>query len=306
MSALVEQRPEITSFIRTWEDKPKKQVFEELASYSLETKGIPDPYYFLIDNDGDLFSPSHRAKVKNFIIRETRIGELEAQAFDAITSWSKNNISGAIAWISPPYPGIYPTSKIIISNIEGKNGRKRLYNRAILLDFDEAECLKFAQNLSEMSKNRPLLSRLDEVRATPLILDTDSRSWIYILEELIDDPNLWESIRRGEDKKAKEEALIQARLVYQGLFGATTSATEAKIMLFEMLGDKPGSCPVLFNTTKGTAFQIFSENSLVVGGLLKSKDPDFCRNCPVCGEEINCIVRVGQSCPSCKTVKRCG
>ena len=301
----VQERSEIASFIHTWSNKAKEQVVAELASYSLETKGIPDPYRFLIDQDGDLFSPSARTKVRNSIISETRIGRLEAQAFDAISIWFRENSLGTIAWISPPHPDIYPTSKIIISSIEEKNGRKRLYNRAILFDFNEAECLEIAQNLSEMSKERPLLSHLDEVRATPLILDTDSKSWLYILEELIDDPNLWESIRRGEDKKAKEEALIQARLVHRSLFGATASVTEAKIMLFEMLGDKPSSCPVLFNTARGTAFQIFSENSLVVGGLSQSKDPDFCKNCPVCGEAINCIVRKGEQCPKCPAIRKC-
>lgn len=266
MSALVE-RLEITPFINTWKDKPQEQVVEELASLSLETKRIPDPYYFLMDQDGDLFSPSAHTKVKNSIISETRIGRLEAQAFDSISAWFKANDLGTMAWISPP-ADVYPVSKIIISSIEKRNDRKRLFNRSVLFEWDEKECLKFAQNLSEMSQNRPLLTHLDQVRSTPLILDRDSRFWMYILQELIDDPKLWESIRTGEDQLAKQEALVQAQSVYRDLFRVkhwlVDGFKEAETKILQMLGTKPSSCPVLL---KSTAFQIFSQNSLTLGSV---------------------------------------
>lgn len=276
MSVLLE-RPEITPFIAVWKGKPQEQVVEELASYSLETQSIPDPYYFLMDKDGDLFSPSAQTKVRNSIIRETKIGRLEAQAFDAISAWFKANTLGTIAWISPPSPGIYPISKVIISNIEQEGGRKRLYNRAILFDFNEEESLEFAQNLSRISQNKPLLSHLDGVRSTPLILDTDSKFWMYILQELIDDPKLWQSIRTGEDQLAKQKALIQAKSVYRELFSVEHHLVDKLV-----LGTKPTSCPVLL---KGTAFQLFSENSLSLGTINLSGSDQYGSlefECPKC------------------------
>lgn len=294
--------PEIDCFIsRT--GKPLGQAAQELASFIQETHGRPDPYHFSVV-DGKLLSLTAHCQIKDAVADKTGpLGRLEYQAVLAIEQWAASSDEGSIVWVSPPYPGIYPTSKIIVSQIEHQEGIKRLFNRAIILDLDEKECLGFAQNLAQLSQNRPLLSHLDQVRATPLILNTRGNSWMYILQELIDDPALWQSIRTGEDKAAKEKALAQARAVYQSLTDKSLSLEDARRQILGMLGAGSGSCPVVF---KSTAFQVFSGSSLLTGGGGTTKDSDFCRNCPICGAEINCIVRVGQSCPSCKTVKRCG
>lgn len=294
----VETRPEITSYIYNWAGKPKEQVAEELASYALETRRIPDPYYFTVDGDGDLFHPQAKAKVKNFVLRDTSAGELEGRAFDAISSWFRQNEFGAIVWVSPPYPGIYPISKVIISEIERGGSEKRLYNRAILLDFDQAGCLKFAQDLAAFSKNHPLFRSLDQVRATPLVLNTQGRSWIYILEELIVDPILWRGIREGKDKRTKEEALMQARMVHQSLFRDTAGPSDGQKMMLEMLGEKMGSCPVVF---KKTATWIFSGNSTILGtsASLESSGDYHLGSCVVC-KKGNVLVGGCEICTSCE------
>lgn len=295
---IVETRPEITSFINNWVGKPKQQVVEELASYSLETKRIPDPYCFTADDDGDLFHPQAKAKVKNFILRDSFVGELEGRAFDAISRWFRQEDCGAIVWVSPPYPGIYPTSKVIVSEIERESSGKRLHNRAILLDFDADRCLKFARDLAAFSKNHPLFQSLDQVRATPLALNTQGRSWIYILEELIDDPILWKGLREGKDKEAKEEALIQARIVHQSLFRDTPGLSDGQRMMLEMLGGRPGSCPVLF---KKTAFRLLGENSTILGtstSLESSGDYHF-GSCVIC-KKGNVWVGGCDICTSCE------
>lgn len=300
------ERPEITPFLNTWKGKAQEQVAEELASYSLETKRIPDPYHFLISPNRELLSPTAHCRVRDVVQRTHPVGELEYQALSAIEQWAKENNEGAIAWVSPPYPGIYPTSKVIISEIELQGRTKKLFNRALILDFDEKKCLKFAQDLSNFSLNRPLLSHLDEVRASPLILNTKGRSWICILQELIVDPALWQKVRDGEDQKAKEEALVEARIVYQGLIDKNLPLEDARRRILGMLGTGSASCPILL---QGSAFQIFSEKSLILGtssplerdnrGSLYFKCPHGCgrinkrvkdgpllTNCQGCGKEI--------------------
>lgn len=262
MSINTLERPEINSFISTWRVKGQAQVAEELASYSLETKRIPDPYHFLVSADGELWSPTAQCRVRDVVLRTPPVGELEDQALTAIEQWVRVNNKGVIAWVSPPYPGIYPTSKVIISEIELEGGIKKLFNRALILDFDEAECLKFAQDLSNFSQNRPLLSSLNDVRATPLILNTRGKSWIYILQELILDPVLWQMVRTGEDKIAKQEALAQARVVYERLSDKNMPLEDARRGISAMLGVESGSCPILL---QGTAFGVFSEYSLILG-----------------------------------------
>ena len=308
MPTLVE-RPEISSFITAWQSKPKEQVIEELASLSLETKRIPDPYHFLITRDGELFSPSAQCRIKDVVEDKTGpLGSLEYQAVCSIEEWAASSNEGAIAWVSPPHPGVYPASKIIISEIEHTKGNKKLFNRAIILDFGERKCLEFAQNLAQFSQNRPLLSQPDQIRSTPFILNTQGKSWINILEQLIDDPALWNGVRKGEDQRAKKEALREATRVQKDLFIASEQymfpSDETQMAVLQILGPKPGSCPIRFARRK-TAFRTFSENARTFGGSI-SKDPDYCQNCPVCGGEIACVVRVGGSCPKCGAVKRCG
>lgn len=298
----VETRPEITPFIQNWRaDKPKQQVVEELASYSLETKGTPDFYYFTADEEGDLFHPQAQTKVRNFIRRDSWVGELEGRAFDALSKWFRQNDTGVIAWVSPPNPGVYPISKIIVSEIERVADQKRLSNRAILFDFDQPRCLKLAQDLAAFSKNHPLFQHPDQVRSTPLILNTQGRSWIYILQELIVDPILWQGIRSGQDRVAKGEALRQARSVYQSLFGATTRPLEAQELLLEMLGDRVVSCPpVVF---KKTAFRLFGENSTILGtsASLESSGDYHLGSCVIC-KRGNVLIGGCDICTSCEEI----
>lgn len=300
------ERPEIIPFLKIWRNKPPEQaeqVAEEMASYSLETNGTPDPYYFLISPTGELLSPTTHRRVKDVVCRSHPVGELEYQFLLSIEPWVKDTDERVIVWVSPPFPGLYPTSKVIISEIQQQDNEKILFNRALVLDFGERKCWDLARDLARFSQNQPLFSHLDQVRATPFILNTQGRSWTYILEELIDDPILWESIRNGEDQRAKKEAVRQARMVQKDLFAVSRPSDEVPVAFLQMLGTKGASCPV--NMQKGTAFQIFSESAITFVGSI-SKDPDFCRVCPVCQREINCIVRVGGSCPACGTVKRCG
>lgn len=277
-------RPEIDSFTRAWRGKGREQVAEELASYSLETKRIPDPYYFLVNANGELMSPSAHCRIRDVVQRTQPVGELEYQALLRIEQWAGNNTEGVIAWVSPPHPGIYPTSKVIVSEIQMEGAVKKLFNRAIILDYDEKKCFEFAQRLANYSQDRPLLSHLDEIRATPFVLNARGMSWIHIFEELIDDPVLWQEVREGKDKKAKQEALVQAGIVYQGMINKSLPPKDARMMITIMLGSRSGSCPVVF---KGTAFQSFLGASSVLGisGSLESDQYGSLEfECPKCNK----------------------
>lgn len=264
---------------------------EELASRIQETHRYPDPYYFLIDQDGDLFSPSHNLKVIDIINTDYEVGQLEREAFVAISSWSRRETKGAVAWISPPNP--YPVSKVIVSEIEFVNGIKRLFNRALVLDIDGRECLELGRNLARFSLNQPFLTSSEDLRATPIILDT-TRDWINILAEFITDTSQIEAIRTGRDIITKKAALAQAGVYYSADLGSRP------MMMREMLGDRAESCP------PQTAFQVFSGNALSIGtGSLLMKDKDYCIRCGACGQEIRCVVRRGQKCPKCPAVRKC-
>lgn len=254
------------------------QAAEEHASRVLETHRITDPYYFLIDQEGDLFSPSAHIKVKRKIDTSTSVGILEAQACQAISDWAAGAESGAIAWLSPPGP--YPVSKVIISEINHREGVKRVLNRAIVLDIDTRECLDLGRRLSGYSMNRPFLAHSEQLRATPLIMDTTNKTWLEIMEEVMPNTILWNSVKKGEDMLAKQEALAQAEAI---LFGRSSSLNvssyEVDRKLQLMLGDKPESCPPKVSASGGqTAFQIFSSHSFESDSKGSLTFP-----CPACG-----------------------
>lgn len=285
----------------------REQFVEELASRSHETRRIPDPYYYLISSNGELVSPTAHCPIKSTINNKTsHPGQLEYQAVLATEQWAANSSEGAIVWISPPDP--YPVAKIIVSEIIHEDGVKKLFNRAILFDFDKEACMKLAWNLTSFSRNKPVFTDIDQIRATPLFLDTKGKSWVDTLGRLIDDPALWIMIRDGEDRILKEETLRQAAIVQKQWFAVPglSYSDEAKAAVMQMLGPHPESCPPGSNVQNRTALQVFSENSLTYVGSSISKDPDFCKKCPVCRKVINCVVRIGGSCPECGAVKKCG
>lgn len=235
------------------------QVVHEIASCLQESDHEIDYYHFIEDEDGDLYSPTAKCKIKNVIYRNNYIGEVEGQAFDEINRWFNKNRQGAVAWISPMHPVYYPLdSKIIVSEIGYYQGSKTLTNRAIILDMDGPECLEMALALAERSMNRPYLESVQAVRSTPLFFNPDY--WVDIMSEIIDQPVLWRKVRTGQDIRQQAKALQQAQKVYRG---------EIVIPVGSL------SCPVNFGLSTG--FRTFFDNSL----LLENTFP-----CPKCERGI--------------------
>lgn len=287
------EHSEFNSFVSS-ANVPQRDFEQAFASLIMETRRVPDPYHFGIDTYGNLLSSAGR-RVRNIISREGYIGRVEGQAFDAIESWvkdykDKDQVSEEMMWVSPPYPGIYPDMKIIISSLENTDQGQALFNKAIIFDFDEAQSLRFTQALAQFSYNYPLRASLEDIRATPLILNSEEPSWLSVVQKLVSDKALWEYIETGKYFEIKEEALREANMFYRGRFSNNPNEIrEARKMAMLALGTRASSCPVTF---RGTAFEIFSGNSLLV------RYPDF--PCP--NERCGKLIPSGQGltkCPHC-------
>lgn len=284
---MFERQQELAEFKKTWQGKPRPQVIEEIASYSHETRRLPDPYTFVILASGELYSPEAKCSIKSIVKRDTRIGELEYLALCDIESWAKDRHSGVIVWISPPEGEIYPTSKLIISEIERSRDKKTLFNRAILLDLNSQDCLRLAQNLGRFQ-----FTSVEDVRRNPVPIETKGMHWTYILGEFINEPKIWEMVRRGEDKKAKQETLVVSKEVYSALMHSPTDVSD---IFSDIFGAYSTSCPPILRRPRTAFDYIFSIS------LLLSSDRYFCKKCPVCLTEINCVIKPGEKCP----VQRC-
>lgn len=306
----ISRHPETAAFVEVWNTKPldhKPQVVEEIASWVAETQGIPDLYYFQADRDGDIYSPAAKRKVSEAILREGYIGSVEGQTFDRLNEWFKRNEQGVAVWISPIYKGVYPDLKIVISEIEKRGSEKLLSNRAIIFDYNEQQGLNFAKALAQFSLNKPTFTTNEQVRSTPVILDTSDAHWTDILQNLTGCSEIWEMIRREDDKKAKASMLANADVWYEKQFGSdrwvANKPNLANNILLSMLGTRPTSCPELLKRGRVdslgnlTPFQFFFESST----LLK-KYPDF--PCP--NESCDQIIESGkgiEECPKCHAKK---
>lgn len=266
---MIERQQELQTYVNQWALKAKKQVVEELSSYSLESKRITDPYSFIITPNGELLSPSANCLVKSVVQRDTKVGELEYQALCKVEEWAKQAAEGIIVWISPPYPGEYPVSKIIVSELEHKGSLKLLFNRAILLDISSEDCIRLANNLSAYARVQHRFYSSEDVRGQAVPILSKGIHWSYILGEFIDLPEVWSGIRTGLDKRAKNEALRAATEVYTELFSLSNIV---RIQSTGLLGPYPVSCPPKLE--RSTAFAYLFKNS-----LLLNKDYFNCTNC---------------------------
>ena len=159
---------------------------------------------------------------------------------------------------------------------------KRLSTRAIVLDYDEEKCLKLARDLAVFSQDHPLFQSINQVRSTPIALNTRGRGWLYILEEVVIEPVLWKMVKEGLDKKAKQEAVEYAGEVYQRLFRGPIEALEGQRMMASMFGEKQASCPLI---SRNNVSQVLFGSSLLLGGNSLESDQygslEFkCPKCP--------------------------
>lgn len=279
-------------FISSWKEKPKAQVVPELATFHQESHRNIDVYSFILKNR-KLYSPTARCFIRNIIVVNNSVGLLEMRAFDEIERWFAENENGVMVWISPQHPIFYPNdSKIVISEIYRQNNEKRLRNRAIILDYDQREALKFAQALAERSINKPFLESINSVRLTPLMLAADG--WVDIMKEAIIDPVLWQKIETGHDLVEQEDVLKQSEIVYQHLFQKSMDNSIVK----GFLGGGRGSCPVRMGKGGLSPFEAFSGASGASEVCSKIK-------CPDCGWEPDSdqekLLERGElrSCPDC-------
>lgn len=282
---MIERTRQLQTYINQWALKSKRQVVEELSSYSLESKRTTDSYSFIVTQDGELLSPSADCLVKNVIKKDAKLGQIEYQALCKVEEWAKQTAEGTIVWISPLYPGEYPVSKIIVSELEYKGSIKLLFNRAILLNISSEDCIRLANNLSAYAGVQQRFYSSEDVRGQAIPIPSKDIHWSYVLGEFIDLPQVWSDIRAGMDTKAKNEALRAATEVYPKLF---SSSNIVRIQSTGLLGPYPVSCPP--KSERPTAFVYFFKNSL----LLNTEYFD----CPKCDKKIESGKGI-TTCPHC-------
>ncbi len=220
------------------------QIVQEAASYTQETRRIPDPYFFYFDEiQRKLTPPGSSVPIENFIRKSTYIDILEAEAFEKIQNMVGEHQSGLIIWLSPP-TNVYhdsKTTKIIIGEIQTEidnsavtSPTKMILNRAIILNWSLTESIQFARELTgnyysecQLRKtpfykpanesqivNRLLLSRTDQMKMIESGYDIETKS-----ESLAKIDSLGNTINVYRNDTSAFEERLYAAIKSKGLVG---------------------------------------------------------------------------------------
>lgn len=245
---------DLLAYRASWKNKPRPQVVEEILSFAMETRRVPDTYFLEINPQGKLVDPAAGELVESSILKEPNPYDKEYLGFRYIENWAAENGSGFIVWVSPPYPRLYPVSKIIVSEIEKDREGKRLLNRAIVLDIDAEECLKLAKEFCIYSSINQDIGNPEDLRPQPITLDLLNKDeWQLISTHLLKNLKTWEAVKLGQDIKIKEQARPKAEAIYSKLFENSNYRywlPEERRDLLSIFGDRSGSCSPA-NTPQG-------------------------------------------------------
>lgn len=161
-----------TEFIHSWRFQDPKRVQAEILSFANETHREDDNYYFRV-LDSDLIDPVSGRSIFEFIDQSSQLGKTEYNLARELSVWANEADSGIAYWISPEYPGKYPCSKAIFSQISYTlDGSKVLQNTTILFNASADKCVdlsgidvtpgKLRQTLFKGNEDNPLVYELIE------------------------------------------------------------------------------------------------------------------------------------------------
>lgn len=272
-------------FIQQTLTNPRGQLTEEVASSIHETNRVPDPYIYLVRNHR-LVTPTGLI-IGNKVEKESYLGQIEYAAFKEIERWADINNSGTVIWFSPPYPGVCPVSKIIISELSTDNNTKILFNRAVVLDINGQTLMELANKLST---EEGLIPDSETLRACPFFPTAEEFiNWFELLKlysKLIEnDEDIIFKFRTLQRLSEETFAIAGPNTLYADLY---QKADESGL-----IGHLPGSCP---STTGFTSFEQMLSNSLKIneGHTLDCV-------CPHCKQRVKASISNGKiHCPNCQ------
>lgn len=260
-------------------DVGNPQSIREWASFSLESRKLPDTYSFNI-LDGQLINPLNGRPVRDAIRVNTFVDRLEMKAFDKIESWACQTDKGISFWLSPPHPERSIQGKIIVSQVK----EEQIINRSILFDTNMSGIINIANGLSEeYADTKDIFFDLDQVRAEPILCSKKIalEDWVFTLEQLITEQNQWEMIKTGEDLREVDRTIYVAKMYGKSQSGVSYISTES------LIGSNEISCP------PGSPSGVFGKNSI---------EGKFVKKCGKCGAVIQKVIFKGYTCESCSGV----
>lgn len=291
----------IEEFVPGWRSTPDQLRTAGIISVFKETHRLVDnwPYY---SDGGGIFVWSgnegqERSKVyiKDVISKEGYPESIEADVLAQLENWISKTDEGSAIWVSPPYPGKYPCSKIIIHQVAYEPGtlEKVILNSAILFDASEADTLGLLHRLFPQTKD---IRNLEELRSIIIFPGSDF-DLNFLLQEI---SCLDENVLRARQQITQEDLIAGANYIS----GLISSDTNARLVAYEMrrlglLGRFPISCPSLgislpFSEFIGGVFSIEDQYGSLqfacpkCGGINTRPFGNLISNCQHCHADVRC------------------
>lgn len=272
----------VVEFIPSWRNSHPKRLSEEIRSVFNETNRRPDPFK-LIYRAGKILNFETEEPVK--IDRTSYIGQKEGEFFDAFNDWLGLNTEGVALWISPLFPGVYPSNKVTLYQIISAEGDEKItFNTSVILDTRAEHTIELALRLN------PVFFGLTnpEVLRNKLFAVDKNFDLAALLE--LTSTNLSSSPTPGQETMNEIIELIY--LGYDPRFIAERMHQKG------VVGEHAVSCASLNQNTNLT-FGAFMDRSSFMMKFGGGESGKYVKNCGRCGIRIESKISKGYRCSKC-------
>ena len=284
-------------------EKARNRATHDFAAASIEQrKAAPEErintYTYVLGENGQLYDKELGEKPTPRWITES--DHLENHAFLEMERWAKEGLSENLAWFSPPDSNHeYTEARLVVSEIKKEKEETLIICRAFCLPYSEDECINLAKEIAKTSnKNIAHIDSGNTLRAFPIFFNPpEDLVWYEYLEEQIEEPNIWEKVKSGDDYRNKDEALKLSEPVVEKYFDLIVGARNAyEYVLVGALMEREMAMSGIIFQAKGScgmsnqeALGNFKENpgifnTIFANATISSHESSF--NCPKCHKAI--------------------
>lgn len=279
------------TFASTWLSSPEWVMTEGVRSVYFETHRLDHSYPFYIDDEGIFVcnpkNPSEKFYVRNIVDKSSHLGRIELKIFDELENLAHEKAYPGeckmAVWFSPPFPGRYPCSKVIIHQIVNEPGTniKKILNLVKVFDLSANSCVQIAQRIFPELTD---IKNSEQLRSC-LIIPTSGYQIDQLISE-IDEIN--EEAKKSATLLGENELTERSeKIVYMVQRQIDPSIIAAEMDRQNLLGEHSISCPTI--------------SEFLAGGVNSDiLQPYF--NCPRCGGKIESGKGI-TTCPHCGLTK---
>lgn len=250
-----ENRKTVEDFVPGFRSTDGEMRVEHIVSVYKETHRLTDNWPYYVD-DGGIFVESDGKKtyIKDIVSSHGYPEAAESEVLKKLEDWSTANETGVAVWISPPYPGKYPCSKIIIHKIVYEFGslRKTVLSSAILFDSDNYKIMNL------LKRNFPEASEYPDLESF--------RSSLFVRPESFDIASLLTGLKKLDINILPENISMDREELYLHatyISSLIASGAGGRMVAYEMqrlglLGQFSISCPAKTLSQQGISFSEFA------------------------------------------------